>query len=108
MLWNFRNFTLKFINCEWWQRKQTNLQNNRNGTFLIFTGLFQRQTNWTLENWLEQAWKPKLKIKCRSLMKKTPKKQELVARPHLLPLVFYLQEKRVRVTLTEKTQSFLF
>ena len=59
MLWNFRNFTLKFINCEWWQRKQTNLQNNRNRTFLIFTGIFQGQTNWTLENWLEQAWKLK-------------------------------------------------
>ena len=41
-------------------------------------------------------------------MKKNPKKQELVARPHLLPLVFYLQEKRVRVTLTERTQSFVF
>ena len=27
-------------------------------------------------------------------MKKETKKQELVARPHLLPLVFYLQEKK--------------
>ena len=24
------------------------------------------------------------------------KKQELVARPHLLPMIFYLQEKRVK------------
>ena len=29
MPWNFENFTLKSINGEWWQQKQTNLQNNK-------------------------------------------------------------------------------
>ena len=29
------NFTLKYINSEWWQQKQTNIQNNRNRVFLI-------------------------------------------------------------------------
>ena len=27
----------------------------------------------------------------------TTKKQELTARPHLLPLIFYLQEKKVKL-----------
>ena len=45
MLWSFQNFKLKFINAEWWQQKQTNLQNNINRTFLILTGLFQKQWN---------------------------------------------------------------
>ena len=29
------NFTLKYINSEWWQQKQTNIQNNINRVFLI-------------------------------------------------------------------------
>ena len=47
MYWNFQNFTLllQFINGEWWQQKQTNLQNNINRMFLILIGLFQKQTN---------------------------------------------------------------
>ena len=45
MLRNFQNFTLKFINGEWWQQKQINLQNNINRTFLIMIGLSQKQTN---------------------------------------------------------------
>ena len=54
MLWNFQNFTLKIINGEWWQQKQTSLQNNINTTFLILIGLFQEQTNkLNSENWLE-------------------------------------------------------
>ena len=39
-------------------------------------------------------------------MKKKTKKQELVARPHLLPLVFYLQEKRVKIHLNRKGTKF--
>ena len=35
-------------------------------------------------------------------MKKKTKKQELVTRLHLLPLVFYLQEKRVKIHLNRK------
>ena len=38
-------------------------------------------------------------------MKKKTKKQELVARPHLLPLVFYLQEKRVNPPLNQNLSS---
>ena len=54
MLWNFHIFTLKFINGEWWQQKQTNQQNNINQTFVILTGLFQKQTDkLNFENWLE-------------------------------------------------------
>ena len=54
MLWNFQNFTLKFINGEWWQQKEANLQNNINITFLILIKLFQKQTNkLNSENWLE-------------------------------------------------------
>ena len=45
MLWNFHDFTLKFVNGEWWQHKQTNLQSNINRTFVILSGLFQKQTN---------------------------------------------------------------
>ena len=45
MLWNFQNFTLKFINGERWQQKKTNLQNNIKRTSLILIGLFQKQTN---------------------------------------------------------------
>ena len=29
------NFTLKYIDSEWWQQKQTNIQNNINRVFLI-------------------------------------------------------------------------
>ena len=39
-------------------------------------------------------------------MKKKTKKQELVARPHLSPLVFYLQEKRVKIHLNKKGTKF--
>ena len=39
-------------------------------------------------------------------MKKKTKKQELVAKPHLLPLVFYLQEKRVKIHLKRKGPEF--
>ena len=54
MLWNFQNFTLKFIDGEWWQQKEVNLQNNINKTFLILIKLFQKQTNkLNSENWLE-------------------------------------------------------
>ena len=54
MLWNFQIFILKFINGEWWQQKQTNLQNNINQTFLILIELFQKQTDkLNFENWLE-------------------------------------------------------
>ena len=42
MLWNFQNFTLKFINGEWLQQKQTNIQNNITRTFPILIGLFQK------------------------------------------------------------------
>ena len=35
-------------------------------------------------------------------MEKKSKKQELVARPHLLPLVFYLYEKKVKIHLNRK------
>ena len=39
-------------------------------------------------------------------MKKKRKKKELVARPHLLSLVFYLQEKRVKIHLNRKGTKF--
>ena len=45
MLRNFQNFTLKCINDEWCQQKETNRQNNISRTFLILTGLFQKHTN---------------------------------------------------------------
>ena len=54
MFWNFQNFTLKFMNGEWWKQKQTNLQNDINRTFLILIGLLKEQTNkLNSENWLE-------------------------------------------------------
>ena len=39
-------------------------------------------------------------------MKKETKKQELVARPHLLPLAFYLCGKRVKIHLNRKNTKF--
>ena len=39
-------------------------------------------------------------------MKKKTKKQELVARLHLLPLVFYFYEKRVKIHLNRKGTKF--
>ena len=39
-------------------------------------------------------------------MEKKTKKQELVARPHLLPLVFYLYDKRVKIYLNRKDTKF--
>ena len=39
-------------------------------------------------------------------MKKKTKKQELVARPHLFPLVFYLYEKRVKIYLSKEGTKF--
>ena len=39
-------------------------------------------------------------------MKKKTKKQELVARPYLLPLVFYLQEKMVKIHLNRTGTKF--
>ena len=39
-------------------------------------------------------------------MKKKTRKQELVARSQLLPLVFYLQEKRVKIYLNRKGTKF--
>ena len=60
MLWNFHNFTLKFINRQWWQQKEANLQNNINITFLILIRLFQKTNKKTnSENWVE-VWKSKL------------------------------------------------
>ena len=60
MLSNFQNFALQFTNNEWEKQKQTNLQININKTFLILTGLFQKQTNkLNSKNWLEVE-KPKL------------------------------------------------
>ena len=60
MLWNFQNFTLKFINGKSWQQKEGNLQNKINIAFLILFKLFQKQTNkLNSENWLEVR-KPKL------------------------------------------------
>ena len=54
MLWNFQNFTLKFIKGEWWQQKEANLQNNINITFLILIKLFQKQMNkLNSKDWLE-------------------------------------------------------
>ena len=38
MGWNVQNFTIKFINDEWWQQRQTNLQNNINEYFLSWLG----------------------------------------------------------------------
>ena len=50
MLWNFQNFTIKFINGEWWQQKQTNLQNNINEHFLSWLGYSKnKQINWSLK-----------------------------------------------------------
>ena len=43
MLWNFQNFAPKFINGEWWQQKEANLQNNINISFIILIRLFQKQ-----------------------------------------------------------------
>ena len=60
MLWNFQNFTLKFINGKSWKQKEGNLQNKINIAFLILFKLFQKQTNkLNSENWLEVR-KPKL------------------------------------------------
>ena len=54
MLWSFQNFTLKFMNGEWWQQKEANLKNNINITFPILIRLFQKQTNKSnSEIWLE-------------------------------------------------------
>ena len=39
-------------------------------------------------------------------MKKKTRKQELVVRPHLLPLGFYLYEKRVKICLNRKGTKF--
>ena len=39
-------------------------------------------------------------------MKKKTKKQELVARSHLLPLVFYLLGKRIKIYLNENGAKF--
>ena len=39
-------------------------------------------------------------------MKKKTKKQELVGRTHLLPLVFYLYGKRVKIRLNKKGTKF--
>ena len=41
-------------------------------------------------------------------MKKKTKKQDLLARPHLLPLVYYLLKKGKRFTLIEMALSVLF
>ena len=41
-------------------------------------------------------------------MKKKTKKQELVARPHFFLLVFYFQEKRVKIYLNKKALNFEF
>ena len=55
MIWNFKNFVLKFINGEWWQQKEANLQNNINETFLILiksrwlSSSKNQQINWTLK-----------------------------------------------------------
>ena len=55
MIWNFKNFVLKFINGEWWQQKEANPQNNINETFLILiksrwlSSSKNQQINWTLK-----------------------------------------------------------
>ena len=41
-----------------------------------------------------------------STKKDNKKKQKLVDRPHLLPLIFYLQEKRVKIYLNRKHTKF--
>ena len=49
MLWNFQNFTIKFINGEWWQQKQTNPQNIINEYFLSWLGYSKnKQITWNL------------------------------------------------------------
>ena len=58
MLWNFQNFTLEFVNGEWWQQNETNLQNKH---FLSWFGTSKKKKfefcklirsiknqNWTL------------------------------------------------------------
>ena len=39
-------------------------------------------------------------------MKKKTKKQELVSRPHLFHLVFYLEEKRVKIHVNKSGTKF--
>ena len=71
MLWNFQNLTLKFINGEWWQQKETNLQSNRSITFLFLIKQFQKQTNWTMkidkkcknQNWTQMQKPTEKKMK---------------------------------------------
>ena len=65
MLWIFQNFTAKFNDGEWWQQKQTNLQNNIYRAFPILIELLQKQTNWTLKidgKCKNQIWT--LNLKC--------------------------------------------
>ena len=49
---NFKilNFTLKFINVEWWQQKEANLQNNTKTAFLSWLAYSKnKQINRTLK-----------------------------------------------------------
>ena len=51
MFWNFQNFTLKFINGEWRQQEEANLQNNINNISVMFLLSCSKKTqiNWTLK-----------------------------------------------------------
>ena len=89
MLYNFQNFTLKFINDGRWQQKEANQQNNINITFLVLIQLFQKQTN-KLNSKIQKKCKNQNWTLMQKSNEKTPKKLELVARPNILPVVFYL------------------
>ena len=57
--------------------------------FLSWLGFSKnKQINWSLK--IDLKYKAKTEHEYRSLMKNKTKNQELVARPHLLPLVLYL------------------
>ena len=65
MLLNFQNFTLKFMNGEWWQERKQIYKNNINITFLILIRLFEKQTiKSNSEIWL-QVSKPKLNTEAK-------------------------------------------
>ena len=49
MLCNLQNFTLQFIDSEWWQQKQTNLQIMWTEHFLSWLGSSKNKKNWTLK-----------------------------------------------------------
>ena len=91
MRWNFRKIKLKFINGEWWQEKEPNPQNNINIIFLILIRLFQKQISQTLK--IDYKYKNQNWTLIQKSNEKKAKKQELVARPHILPFVFICRKK---------------